>query len=562
MTLMMKHFFAATVFLFTATTVLAANITASVSRNPVTLDESFSLILRAEGSVDADPDLSPLRQDFEILGTSQSTSMNFVNGKLSRKSTWRIDLMAKEVGVLTIPPVRFGQDSSPALRVTVKDAGSGGTTPADQTLAIELDTDKQEVWQQAQLVLTIKLLHQGDLRNASLSELRTSDPDAIIEQLGDDKNYEAIRNGVRYGVIERTYAIFPQTSGELTIEPLRFEARLAAPRRSFFDPLGGGQLKRVRSRPLTVKVKPLPAGADAASWLPAEQVLVKQEWSQNPAQLTAGEPVTRTLTLVARGMLASQLPDIRLPETDGVKQYPDKPVLNSKTDGKGVVASKQIKIALIPAYGGNYTLPAIRIPWWNTRTGKAEVATVPATTLVVSGSAKPQNTAAATGNPADTPATVSTDIPAPAPTPAQAASTPLWQWLSLALALGWALTAVAWWFSRRPASAGGTGVSLKRLHRRVLQSCHDNDAPACKSALLDWARARWPQQRIGNLMDIVPLVNQACADAIRALNSRLYSQHSEQWDGSRLAQIMRHDPEKPNHQQQQTELAEPLFRLR
>ena len=69
---------------------LAANITASVDRNPVTVDESFTLILKADGEPDDDPDLSPLSDDFEVLGTSQSTSMNFINGVFERSSSWNI----------------------------------------------------------------------------------------------------------------------------------------------------------------------------------------------------------------------------------------------------------------------------------------------------------------------------------------------------------------------------------------------------------------------------------------------------------------------------------------
>ena len=561
MTLMMKHFFAATVFLFTATTVLAANITASVSRNPVTLDESFSLILKAEGQVNGEPDLSPLKKDFEVLGTSQSTSMNYVNGNFSRKTVWTIDLISKDVGVLTIPSIRFGKDSSPSLRITVKDSNAGGKPASDQPISIEASTDKQTVWQHAQLILHIKLYHKGNIRNASISEIETSDPYAIIEQLGEDSNYEVVRNGVRYGVIERKYAIFPQTSGKLTIKPIRFEAQIGATRRSFFDPFVNGVLKRVHSAPIEVEVKPIPAGVNSGDWLPAEQVLIKEEWSQDPSKLTAGEPVTRTITLAARGILASQLPDIKLPETDGVKQYPDKPVLNSKTDGNGVVASKQIKIAMIPAYGGSYTLPAVRIPWWNTRTGKAEVATLPAKTLVVSGSAKPATTAAPTVKPDKAPSADDVASAAPAETPQNLAD-PVWKWISLALAIGWGLTIAAWLLSRRKAPAAKPTASVSKLRNQVLHSCQQHDARGCKNALLAWASARWPTQRIGNLMDIVPLVDDASANAIRELNSTLYSDHADNWRGDKLAQAFRKLSEKKQTRPQDSELVEPLFKIR
>ncbi|MBT8130573.1 MAG: BatD family protein, partial [Gammaproteobacteria bacterium] len=64
---------------------MAANITARLSHNPVSLDETFHLIYEADSNVDGEPDFSVLTKDFEILSSSQSTNMRSVNGQWSLK---------------------------------------------------------------------------------------------------------------------------------------------------------------------------------------------------------------------------------------------------------------------------------------------------------------------------------------------------------------------------------------------------------------------------------------------------------------------------------------------
>ena len=104
--------------LFSIQSLHAANIVASLDRNPVMLDESFRLVLEADGPVDQDPNFSVLQKDFEILSQSQSTNMTFVNGSLSRKGVWNLALIGKKPGNFTIPSIPFGRDRSPALRIT------------------------------------------------------------------------------------------------------------------------------------------------------------------------------------------------------------------------------------------------------------------------------------------------------------------------------------------------------------------------------------------------------------------------------------------------------------
>ena len=531
---------------------LAANITASVDRNPVTVDESFTLILKADGEPDDDPDLSPLSDDFEVLGTSQSTSMNFINGVFERSSSWNISLIAKRTGSLTLPSIRFGSDRSPSLRINVREGTASPGSAADN-LFLEAEVDTDRTWVQGQVVYTLRLFRNVEINSASLTPPRTSDPDAIIEKLGDDIAYESFRNGVRYDVIERRFAIFPQQSGTLTIAPTVFEGRTGL-RRSFFDTRqGSDRIRRLRSPQLLVTIDPIPTTMTPDAWIPATQLNIVDEWSTPLDSLTAGEPVTRTLSISADGVLASQLPMPAFSEIEGIKQYPDQPKNDQRYTRDGISSTKQIKLALIPATEGRYTIPELRLPWWNARSGQREVAIIPAQEIVVMPSATaPAQTRA---NP-DVTAPVNDVIEAPVAVTTDAPG--VWPWVSLLLATGWLLTVIA--LLRKRSATPDRSRSLSASRKRLIKACDDNDARACRQALIDWAGGRWPERRINNLMDITPLLDETVADQLRALNSALYSEHAENWRGAELSRSIQAMPLKEGSHISTMDPVEPLYR--
>ncbi|NBY21344.1 MAG: hypothetical protein EBQ73_00360, partial [Gammaproteobacteria bacterium] len=76
----------------------AVNIEVSLDRNPVPINESFTLTFAADEAPDDDPDLSPLKDNFEILNQSQSNQFSMVNGKTTRQVSFQVQLIAKTPG--------------------------------------------------------------------------------------------------------------------------------------------------------------------------------------------------------------------------------------------------------------------------------------------------------------------------------------------------------------------------------------------------------------------------------------------------------------------------------
>lgn len=568
----LKLFFVLVLFSIMFGTAQAANITAQLDREPVLLDESFRLVLEAEGKVDNNPDFSVLEKDFDIINTSQSTNMTFVNGNFTQKAVWSLTLVGKQAGTFTIPSINFGKDQSPALRITIKDsANTPGKARAntDKQLFLEVETDINETWVQSQIVYTIRLVRTVNINNATLTELETSDPDAIIEKLGDDTSYESFRDGVRYVVNERRYAVYPQHSGELEFKPIVFEGRITGSSRSALDPfMQGGRLKRARSKSLTVNIKPRPADIKTSEWLPAKSISLIEEWSEAVDQLKTGEPVTRTITIIADGLMAAHLPELKLPQVEGIKQYSDQAVPNDEKKTDGVTAARQIKIALIPTRNGEFKLPAFTLPWWNTQTGEKQIARLPEQTLKASGAIEPAQAQSATPAPAlQTLGAAETTSKPTFVTESQNPSSErpsYWAWISLALAIGWSITLFIMLFGKPESGAiiASTEPSLRVLEKAVLTQCQTNNAQQTKNALLKWAQARWPEQSIISLADITHRVPGETGQQIEALNSVLYGPVDTHWDGQELAKAFKNlNISTPDQKPAPSSALEPLYKV-
>ncbi len=539
--------------------IFAADINVSVDRNPVSLDESFQIIFTATEPPDGEPDFSPLEQDFSILSQSNSSSSSWINGKSSKTVQWTLSVMAKQAGSLVIPPVKFGNDVSQPSTILVTENTPNKAVNTDEDLFLEVDATPENPYIQSQVIYTLRLFTRVDIQQARLNEPELAD--AVIEKLGDDSSYNTQVNGVNYSVTERKYAIFPQKSGQLTIKPLILTAEVLSGSRPSFNSFFNSQMtrtKRVESKAITLDVKPAPASFTGKHWLSAEQLVLKQEWSGDTQQMKAGEPVTRTLTLVANGTTVGQLPELNTSVTnDELKAYPDQPVLKEQKKADGLLAFREEKIALIPSKAGSYTLPAIEIPWFNTRSHKVEIAKIPETTLTAVAVA---GTKPATIAPAVTPVTPQKLDTSPVIQNQQHAN--IWLWVSAFLAAGWLIT-VLFFLTRRTAEKpvienDDSEINLKECIKNLKNACTNNDAVAAKDALIGWGRQKF---NVSNLGTLAGFCDARLRDEILHLNQTLYGKKLGEWQGKKLFQAFSENKAREKTVTAEDKSLEPLYRL-
>lgn len=541
--------------LLTGQGVVAAQIEASVDRNPVNSDESFQILFTTTESPDAAPDFTPLDQDFIILNQSHSSKAAWINGKSSKSVQWILNVAAKNSGNLTIPAIEFGRDRSNPITVNVTKDGDNKTANTTEDLFLAVEATPTNPYLQSQVIYTLRLYRKVDIAQAQLTEPELSD--AVIEKLAEDSNYVTKVNGMEYSVTERKYAIFPQKSGKMTIKPPVLTAEVVTNARGGFNGLfSSTQTKRVTAKEVILDVKPMPASFTESHWLSAEQLEIKQEWSGDFEQMKIGEPVTRTLTLLAKGATVSSLPELNTTKTDErLKTYPDQPVLKEQKTTDGLLAFREEKIALIPSKTGDYKLPAIKIPWFNTKTNKMETATIPETTIIVAAGASTPTIATPE---ATKPQQETTPIiQAPSESPATN-----WLWVSLFLALGWLIT-LFYFLTKRPAlpvviANDEAELSLKTSINQLKKACADNNAPAAKNALLAWGLLRFGVTSLGMCADCC---DARLRDEILQLNEVLYAKDAPAWSGKKLFQAFVENKARAKMPAAENEALEPLFRL-
>jgi len=509
-----------------------AAVRAQIDRLTVDLNESFMLEIIVDSNTDLEPDLAPLEADFYVGQISQLSNTSIFNGEIKRSRTWTIALMPKRTGVLQIPAIRIGTEQSDPVNINVNEPTDAPPGEADVFVTSEID--QPETYVQAQVLYRIKVYRAVSTRQPSLREPTITGAEALAELAGDEKSYEAILNGKAYNVVERVIAIYPQESGEISISPARFEARV----------LRNGRItgrKMFESDAHTVTVQPIPAPPDDypnAVWLPARDLQVSEEWSREPDRIDAGEPITRRVTVNALGQIETQIPAIELPRVNGLNVYADKPELTRRVEDNGIRGIRKDQYAIIGVQGGDIRLPALEIPWWNIDEGAWRVATLPGRTIRINAPAQAVEAAPVRETPA----------PAQSAAPPEQSLLPdfFWQRTTQLLAALWLVTALAWWWSARdgrreprepePPPIYKQQAKWLKAARKAALSGDDNGV---RDALLAWGRLQWPSDAPRSIGMFAERIAAPLADELRKLSMASYGPGNRDWDGQALAKSLR-----------------------
>jgi hypothetical protein len=557
--------------------VWAQSVKAYVDRNPVMADETLRLVVEAEGVSSSDaPDLQKLEENFALLGTSHSQQMSIINGQTSSVTRWVTTLAPKRTGVLTIPAIRVGSRSSLPLSITVNELSQVTGAGSQRDIFLEAEVDSHFPYVQGQVLLTLRLVSA-----VSLQEGKLDDPEiewGMVERVGKDATYETIREGRRYQVTERRYAITPQKAGSQIIPPVLLSGSIPNKRSggSTLDQFFGNRRRNqsggpftslfqttrpvhIRSPKVSLTVEDMPTDTKGNVWLPAKEFTIKEKWSGDTKNIQMSEPLTRTVVMFAKGLRGEQLPELPVPDYGSVKTYPDKAQTKTGFDGTWVVGTREEKYALVPTQPGSVTVPGIRIPWWNIETAQWETAELPSRTLTVLGDFPTHPTRVLDQIPTNSSQSVQSDEKRPVDVSLDSSgqSSPMvpgsnqWPFIAGGLLGVWVLTLVGWWWDRRRRrhlKNKGIGTRVQQAlepERKAIQAvkaaCLEQSAPKTREALMNWASMKQqgkPCLSLGTaarmLAEPVPN-NTGVEEAIWNLDRTLYTTSEQQpWDGQRF----------------------------
>lgn len=339
---------------------------------------------------------------FDVLmgpSRSQQTSMQVVNGQASSTSsiTFTYILMATKEGDFTIPGATITADGNQMVSNSVHikvipadqaNASSGnnrqqgggsasrpssGTAISNNDLFITATTNKTTVYEQEAFLLTYKIYTLVDLRmfdNVKLPDFKGFHSQEV--ELPNDRRWglEHYKGRNYQTTIYRQFVLFPQQSGKLTIDPARFDASIAKltqvsdPFEAFFN--GGSNYVEVKktlmTSPLTIHVKPLPAGKPADFSGGVGEFNITS--SINSTNVKTNDAVTVKLVISGTG-------NLKLVSTPEVKFPEDFEVYDPKVDNKfrltnaGLSGSKVIEYLAIPRNAGTYKIPAVNFSYFD-----------------------------------------------------------------------------------------------------------------------------------------------------------------------------------------------------
>ncbi len=346
---------------------------------------------------------APEFTDFDVLSgpySSTSSSTSFVNGRRtsSFEQTYTYMIMARREGTFTIGPATVKVDGenvqSNGVRIQVlpaeeepqqqsnqQSAVSRQNSQSSQSGAITAENlfvrtivSKTRVHEQEALLVTYKLyfanVDVAQLTNNTKlpeftgflkQELEQSEIQTELEHYN-GRNYQT---AVLYRAV-----LYPQHSGDIVIDPARFEAVLRvqtqqrAPRSIFDDFFATytNVTKMLTAPGATIHVSALPSGKPAGFSGGVGRFTMTPSISQT--ELQANEAVTIKLDISGSGnMKLLKIPAIDWPE--GFEPYDPKVSNDFRTTTAGVSGTKSIEYLAIPRSAGEYTIPAIKFSYFD-----------------------------------------------------------------------------------------------------------------------------------------------------------------------------------------------------
>lgn len=525
-------------------------VSATVDKNPVTVKESIVLTVIANDDVDTNAlDTSPLSKDFIVGRTSVSSQTSMVNFNTTRTTKWSTVLIPRRTGDIVIPALQVEGVNTIPITLTVL-AANDPNANRQQDLFITSEISQNKIYVQQMFTLTVKLHFAAELQRGSLTEPELTG--ATIEQIGEDKQSDAIINGRRYRVIERNYAITPQQSGNYALQSPMFtgEILVQTRRRSNFMSFGESKPVSVLGDQHDISVQPIPANYQG-QWLPSEILTLHEEWQPKNQEFIVGDPITRTITLTAAGLSKAQLPNISIDVPKGLKVYPDQAELHSSINNNRLVSQSVQNFALVANQVGEFVIPAVQISWWNTVTNKLEQAELPERTITVKPNPDVSANNLALSNlnkemQAERDALNNQELQNAKEQQSSIvetvviAKTPWLQWVFLAL---WLLTSLGWFMSSRrhknTKNSSATPEEVNNNYLALLAACKKHEGDKVLSLLLPWLNNDRPLgENVKSLDDAITRVNNnEFSNEINELQSFYYGKHStsdKKWSSKKL----------------------------
>lgn len=504
-----------------------AIIPGSVDRSNITIGQSLTLTIDIS-KTNSDPDISILNKDFDVSGSSTSSQTSIVNGSVSSQKSFIVSISPKNAGKQVIPAIKVGNDTTAPIAINVTQQSISEQRAQKSQIFVDAKIINKTSYIGVPIVFSMKLYYSVNISNVNMSNIDIKG--ATIQPLGKSTGYSENIKGTDYRVLEQRFQITTNESGTITIPGIKITGATYENNNmdtSLFSMVRPRAFS-VASMATNISIKPIPEGITADQWFPAKQVTISENQPNAATTLKLGQPITRTITIVATGVPDTSIPELHLVTPANVNAYPDKTVSNSTISDDDLLSTKVFKVAYIPTQAGTISFPETSVKWWDITSGILKTAVIPAKTYTILN----ENGKTITNI---TPATTNQNQPLVATNPitqVPRVSTlkDIWFYISIALAILWIITIIiAITLVRKKAVIVNDNNAVKeqlnnekKAKELVVRACKDKNIAALNTALTKWATLHW-QKKIYTVLDIKDLsTNNTLNKLIEEFNQTLY----------------------------------------
>lgn len=407
----MKKIYLTILSLFAASAAFAQTEIAVEAPDVVAADEQFNVTFIIEGENSPSDFAWTSCDDFQVQWGPQqgkSTSIQIVNGKRSKtvQSTYTYVLRPVKAGRFTIPvataKVKGKQISSQPRTIEVASAGaasaqrpqtgqqtqrqSAGVTDSDIFMTLTLDRTKVVVGEP--IVATLKLYQRVNIagfENVSFPTFNGFWSQEVEAPTNIEFKREVYEGQIYNAALLRKFTLIPQQQGQVTINPAEMTClvniRVSSGGTSIFDGFFDDYRtvrKKVSTKPVTVTVSPLPAGAPASFAGGVGEFRISAKVSKDT--LKAHEAASLLLTVSGKG-------NVSLLETPKVNFPPDMEVYDTKVsdriDKTGLTGSRTYEYPFIPRSHGDFVIEPVKYSYYDVNQHKYVTLETPPIPLVV-----------------------------------------------------------------------------------------------------------------------------------------------------------------------------------
>ena len=374
----------------------------------VEVGEQFELVF----SINGEPSdfLIPKITDFRILfgpSTSQSTSTQWVNGKVTSSSTYiysyimigtkpgkyligsaEITVNSKKyksnpLNIEVIASASGNKQTGNASTNSNQDNTASGQVSTEGDIFIRVIVDKKNAFLGEYLVASVKLYSKANI--SSIDNVQFPAFDGFFKQDIETPPLRSLEretiNGEIYGTgVIKKFILIPQKTGELKIDPMTMDCSIQQQvknrRRGVFDDFFGPSVQTVsqklKSKTISVNIKQLPGGKpDSFNGAVGK---FNMEAKADKTSAKTNDAITLKVTISGSGNIKLiDAPKINFPPD--FDSYDPKVNLNTGVADGGVTGSKTFEYLIVPRNPGEFRIAPLSFTYFDVSSNQYKTVT-------------------------------------------------------------------------------------------------------------------------------------------------------------------------------------------